>query len=76
MKSIERRFKENQEKDDGSSTFINFLRAVRWQHFSRDRIGRYFPKLVDPDDYDPKEKRSLLKWLFELSSSKRTGKKT
>ena len=60
-------------KRSGCSTIVNFAGAVKYQNFSRDRIGRSFRKLVDPEDYQKKESRAILKWLFDLSQLNRTA---
>jgi hypothetical protein len=64
MKSIERRF-QSVEGTPGWSTLTRFTVAVSGQGFSKDRIGRYFNKLVDPEDYheDAEIKKELLGWL-------------
>lgn len=63
MRSIERRFILEQESNPLSSTFINFVKSVKGQGFSRDKMSRWFNKLVDKDDYEKNERKMLLDWL-------------
>lgn len=74
MKSIERRFKEVEETP-GWSTLTCFIVAVDGQGFSKDRIGRWFNKLVDPEDYhdDAGLKKELLGWLEKHTLEGCTG---
>jgi hypothetical protein len=67
MKSIERRFETIIKKYPYHSSFVCFGRAIKSEHFSRDMIKRWFNKLVDKDDYDPRDKRKLFDH-FELLS--------
>ncbi len=69
MRSIERRFKLEQEKSTLSSDFICFSAAVHKQGFSKDRITRWFKKLVNEKDYDKKERKEILEWLEKHSNS-------
>ncbi len=63
MKSIERRFLALQQKQTEHSSFINFGRAVEGGRFKQEAVRRWFKKLVDRDDYDPADKRALLRYL-------------
>lgn len=67
MKSIERRFNNIKKGNPYWSDYMCFAEAVMGRKFSRQIIARHFNKLVDKDDYDRKDKRSLLKQLTELS---------
>ena len=69
MRSIERRFRLEQEKSPLSSTFICFSAAVHKQRFSRKMIMEWFNKLVDKNDYDKKEKKELIEFLERHSNS-------
>lgn len=64
MRSIERRFRRMEKENPYHSTFINFGRAIRGQGFSKKLISYWFKKLVDPDDYDKKDKKVLLRQLY------------
>ena len=64
MRSIERRF----EKSKNTTTITKFYDAVIYQKFSKDRIKRYFNKLVDKDDYDTSDKRAILQDLYRLTN--------
>jgi len=73
MRSIERRHTTIEAKDNNLSTFMCFTRAISGQNFSKNRVNRMFNKLVDKNDYEQKEKRELLKFLYNLTTdSKRT----
>ncbi|MSU55309.1 MAG: hypothetical protein EXS46_02095 [Candidatus Taylorbacteria bacterium] len=50
------------------SSYINFAKAVKVQRFTREIIARWFNKLVERDDYDRGDKRSILARLTELSN--------
>ena len=63
MRSIERRFKEMEKKNPFHSTYINFGRAISCQGFSGKVIEFWFNRLVDPDDYDKRDKKTLLAQL-------------
>jgi len=69
MKSIERRFEVMVKKYPYHSSFICFARAVTGQKLSRDMIKRWFNKLVDKNDYDPKDKRKLFDQLELLTNT-------
>jgi hypothetical protein len=64
MKSLERKFIEIEEKNPNLSTYMIFAQAIKNGHFSKDKLARYFNKLVDPDDYVVSEKKALLKLLM------------
>ena len=68
MRSIERRFSNLQEKRLALSSFINFSTAIKSQGFSAGMIHRWFNKLVDKEDYESKDKRTILKHLVSLSN--------
>tara|TARA_B100000745_G_C20153227_1_gene395279 strand:- start:1651 stop:1926 length:276 start_codon:yes stop_codon:yes gene_type:complete len=68
MKSIKARFKKEQELDNGASDYINLFKAVVHQKFTRRTISEWFNKLVDKDDYEPKERNALIIQLYEASN--------
>lgn len=70
MKSIERRFCNIKKKNPYWSSYICFTEAVKGQKFSRPIIGKWFLRLVEKDDYDKKDQRTLLAQLYELSQLK------
>ena len=67
MKSIERRFKNINEKRTSWSTYACFASAIRGQNFSQESIRRWFNKLVDKDDYAASDKKSILTHLENLT---------
>ena len=69
MKSIERRFNNITEGNPYWSSFTCFAEAIKGQKFSKQTIHRWFPKLVDKNDYARSEKRTILAHLDILSNS-------
>ncbi len=69
MKSIERRFKNIQEKKAGWSSYLCFAEAITGQMFSKEAIHRWFNKLVDKNDYAQGDKRAVLAHLQSLASA-------
>ncbi len=67
MRSIKRRFEYIQRKNPFWSSFTCFANTVRGKKFSRDRIRRYFNKLVDKEEYAKDEKGQILKYLYDLT---------
>lgn len=70
MRSIERRFKNNQAKRRGWSSVVCFATAISGQGFSADRLSRHFNDLVDANDYDKSDKRAILGFLADLNSAR------
>jgi hypothetical protein len=54
----------------GVSTFIAFTRAVRGRGFDRYKIGKFFNKLVDKEDYERRCRDSLILQITALSAPK------
>ncbi len=67
MKSLERRFNKIAARNPYYSTHTCFALAIKGQKFNRETIRRHFNKLVDKDDYDKKDKKEVLEYLFWLS---------
>lgn len=65
MRSIERRFKKISKRNPYWSSLISFAQAITGQKFKRRAIYSQFDKLVEKDDYVPKEKCAILKNLAE-----------
>lgn len=72
MKSLERRFKNIQERNIFWSTYLCFAEAVKGQGFGKQAIHRWFNKLVGKDDYAQGEKKEVLSFLTTLSKPVRT----
>lgn len=68
MKSLERRFKNISNKHPDLSSYVCFFKAVENQRFSKDIVRRWFNKLVDKDDYESKEKRSIVRDMVASSN--------
>lgn len=68
MISIKERFDISQLKQPHLSDFISFAEAVSGQGYSRKNIVREFGKLVSKDDYDKKDKRTIISQLVDLST--------
>ncbi|KKR69861.1 MAG: hypothetical protein UU13_C0020G0012 [Candidatus Nomurabacteria bacterium GW2011_GWB1_40_7] len=65
MRSIERRFA-NFYSLPGKSSYIAFADAIKGQHFGTETIRYWFNKLVEKDDYTPRDKKDLFKHLLAL----------
>jgi len=59
MKSIRVLFERKVKENPNLSSFICFGRAIRGKRHSSTVIRKNFNLLVDPDDYDPKDKKAL-----------------
>ncbi len=66
MRSIQRRF--NSLKHKNLTSFVMFSNAIKGQRFSKGMISRWFNKLVDKDDYEKRDKKTLIKHLELLSN--------
>ena len=75
MKSLERRFNNITKKNPYWSSYVCFTEAVKGQNFRKQCIHRWFIKLVDKNDYDKKDKKSILAQLEELSNPLEDNKK-
>ena len=71
MRSIERRFKIEQDKHPEYSSFVLFCESVSYQRFSKPTIQRWFGILVDKDDYEAKDYTALIEHVTKLSHSKK-----
>ena len=69
MRSIEKRFLLEHDKNPLSSTFINFSKTVEGQNFTEPVIRKWFNILVDKEDYDIRDKKQLVEFLIKLSNS-------
>lgn len=70
MRSIKRRFDNFRQKNPNLSTYISFAKTVRGQRFSRYAISKWFNKLVDKDDYSPKDRNQLVRELTKLTEER------
>jgi len=70
MKSIQRRFDDISNKNPHWSSYICFAEAIKHQKFNKESIRVWFNKLVNKDDYDKKDKKTLLDQLCALSNLK------
>lgn len=69
MRSIERRFKQINEKKPRWSSWSCFVKAIKGQKFNKKIINRWFNQLVDKDDYAKDEKKELLEYLSRVSNT-------
>ena len=69
MKSIERRFRIIQLKYPSLMSLTCFNIAVTNQNFSKDRIARWFNKLVDKEDYSTIPKKHCLAHCYNITKS-------
>lgn len=70
MKSIKRRFDMMTGKNQRWSSYICFAEAIKQQKLNKESIQIWFNKLVSKDDYDKKDKKTLLDQLCILSNPK------
>lgn len=75
MRSIQRRFNLQKQKNPELGDFINLMKAVYQQKYSKQIISKWFPKLVDKDDYSTSEKIYLIRTLHHTSNMSEEGKK-
>jgi len=68
MRSIERRFKKIEKKNSDYTTYLCFAEAVRGQRFRSKTIRFWFNRLVDKDDYDKRDKKLILTFLYHMSN--------
>lgn len=70
MKSLERRFKDIEDKNPNYSSYICFAKAVEEQNFNRSTINRWFTELVEKDDYASDEKKEIVDHLVRLTKTR------
>ena len=68
MKSLERRFLDICERNPGRSSVVNLNCAVKGQKFTKETLSKWFTKLVDPNEYEKKDRPALLGQLWELTN--------
>ena len=68
MRSIEKRFKQIEKYNPYWSSYICFSESIKNQRFSKPIISRWFNKLVEKNDYDKKDKKEILLYLYNLSN--------
>ncbi|MGI6347618.1 MAG: hypothetical protein ACOXZ1_00235 [Patescibacteria group bacterium] len=73
MKSIQRRFKNIQEKNPYWSSMTCFNEAIKEQGFSKKNIYYWFSRLVDKKDYSKSDKKEILSFLLKLSKRAEEG---
>ncbi|MCX6756192.1 MAG: hypothetical protein NTX85_02540 [Candidatus Nomurabacteria bacterium] len=69
MRSIKSRFDKIQNKYPSLGACIILAQAVRGRRFTQSSITREFTKLVPKDEYDKKERRTIIKFLVEVSNT-------
>jgi hypothetical protein len=75
MKSIERRFQSIHEKNPQLSTFVCFFQTISKQNFKPQTIARWYPQLVEKDDYSLSDKKDILEQLYNLAKKSEDDKK-
>lgn len=73
MKSLERRYNNIAQFNAYWSSYICFAEAIKNQKFCKKIIRTYFNRLVEKDDYDKRDKRTLIKQLTMLSTENKKG---
>ena len=67
MKSLARLFNNIKAANPLWSDYICFAEAIQLRVFSERTIRKHFPELVSGDDYDPKDKKDIVKNLISIS---------
>lgn len=75
MKSIERRFNRVSQRNPHWSTIICFAEAIENQKFSRQSIAKWFNRLVDVNDYDKADKKTIIRQMCVISNTFEEGSK-
>jgi hypothetical protein len=75
MKSLQRRFRRVKKRNPGLSSLMQFSEAIREQNFSRQTISRWFNQLVENDDYNRSDKKSVKMHLYKLTNDVEDNKK-
>lgn len=68
MRSIERRFKNQKNKTSDLGDFVNLVRAVRYQKYTKRSITTYFLKVINIEDYSVADKKDLISILETASN--------
>ncbi len=68
MRSIERRFNNQKHKTCDLGDFVNLVRAVRYQKYTKRSITTYFLKVINIDDYSVNDKKDLILILQNASN--------
>lgn len=75
MRSIEKRFEQIGRRNIFLGSYICFALAISQQGFGTQAISRWFNKLVQKDDYDKCDKKSLLTHLMHLTKTPEDNQK-
>ena len=76
MKSIKARYLKVENKNPNLGSVICLARAIRNQSFNHKSIYNAFKKFVDESDYSKNEKKSILKFLFSVTTIEAGKKQT
>jgi len=68
MRSIERRFNSIQAENSELGDILCLYKAVQCGKYSRRAINNHFANLISRDDFDTKDKKKLLRQLYEASN--------
>lgn len=68
MKSIERRYRISQSKNPNFGDYINLAKTVKGQNYSKGTISKWFPELVNSEEYDKADKIRLINNLWTISN--------
>ncbi len=69
MKSLERMFQKERERNMLQSSYLCFAMAIKEQNFHKQVIQRWFDRLVDKDDYFEGEKEEIVNFLCVLTGN-------
>jgi len=65
---MKEKFKELQDKHPNLSSAMVFSKLVKGRKMPRSEIGKWFNKLVSPDDYNKMDKTELRVFYWKLSN--------
>lgn len=73
MRSIQRKFNKIEKQNPNWSSYLCFVNAIKGQKFVKKNIQKQFYKLVDKNDYDWKNRISIINDLVKISNCAEEG---
>ncbi len=75
MRSLKHRFDKATKTHAHWSSYLCFCEAIKGQSFSQRTLHQWFHKLVEKDDYGPKDRKDILAHLGDLTKPLEDNKK-
>ena len=72
MRTIKGRFERIKSEGEYLADFACLAEAVHYQKFSRRSIFENFIKLINPNDYNPRDTNKIVAYLHKLSNEPRS----